>query len=63
MMTTIKTFPTRVEADIAKLELDAAEIPSFITGVGAAMEGGIAGVQLQVPEAEVERAMEILGDK
>ena len=42
--------PTRIEVDIAKLALDAADIPSIVIGIGAAMEGGIAGVKLQVPE-------------
>jgi len=59
---TVKTYPTRIEADIAKLALDAADIPSVVIGVGAAMEGGIAGVKLQVPEDQVDRAFEILED-
>jgi hypothetical protein len=59
---TIKTYPTRVEAELAKAALDAAEIPCFVAGVGVAMEGGIAAVQLQVPESEVQRALEILGE-
>jgi hypothetical protein len=29
-------------------------------GVGLAMEGGIAGVRLQVPEDKIELAMEVL---
>lgn len=61
-MKTVKTYPTRIEADIAKLALDAADIPSVVIGVGAAMEGGIAGVKLQVPEDQVDRAFEILED-
>lgn len=61
-MKTVTTYPTRIEADIAKLVLDAADIPSVVIGVGAAMEGGIAGVKLQVPEDQVDRALEILED-
>ncbi len=61
-MITIKTYPTRTEADLAKIALDAADIPSVITGVGTALEGGIAGVKLQVPEDYVESAVEILED-
>ena len=49
-MKTVKTYPTRIEADIAKLALDAANIPSVVVGVGTAMEGGIAGAKLRVPE-------------
>ena len=61
-MKTVKTYPTRIEADIAKLALDAANIPSVVVGVGTAMEGGIAGVKLQVPEDQVERASKVLED-
>lgn len=59
-MKTIKTYSTRTEADIANLALDAAGVPSIIIGVGVAMEGGIAGIKLQVPDDHVELAMEIL---
>lgn len=59
-MDTLKTYPTRAEADLDKIELDAAEIPCVVVGVDAAMEGGIAGVRLLVPEDQVERALEIL---
>jgi hypothetical protein len=59
-MITVKTFSTRVEAAIAKLTLDAAGVPSIIVGVDAAMEGGIAGVKLQVPEDHVASATEFL---
>jgi hypothetical protein len=61
-MKTIKTYPTRVEAEIAKSALDAAGIPCFIAGVGVSMEGGMAGVQLQVADDQVESALEVLGD-
>lgn len=59
-MKTIKTYSTAIEAHIAKGALDAAEIPAVIIGVDLAMEGGIAGVRLQVPENCVDAAMEIL---
>lgn len=59
-MEAVKTYSTRIEADIAKLALDAADIPSVVIGVGAAMEGGIAGVKLLVPEDRVEHALKIL---
>jgi len=61
-MKTIKTYPTRVEADLAKIALDANDIPSVIVGVGVTMDGGLAGVQLLVPEDQVEAALEVLGD-
>jgi hypothetical protein len=59
-MMTVGTYATRVEAELAKLALDAARIPSIIVGVDAAMEGGIAGVRLQVPEDHIASATEIL---
>jgi putative signal transducing protein len=57
---TVKTFATRPEAEIAKIALDAAEVPSVIVGVDVGMEGGIAGIKLQVPEDFVASAREIL---
>jgi hypothetical protein len=59
-MITVKTYATRIEAEIARFTLDAAGVPSTIVGVDAAMEGGIAGVKLQVPEAYVAPATELL---
>lgn len=59
-MKTIKTYPSRVEADLARIALDAAEVPSVVVGVGVGMEGGMQGVQLLVPEDQVETALEIL---
>jgi len=45
-MKTIKTYSTRVEADLARIALDAVGVPSVVVGVGASMEGGTGGVQL-----------------
>ncbi len=59
-MKTIKTYPSRVEADLARIALDAAGVPSVVVGIGVGMEGGMAGVQLLVPEDQVEAALEIL---
>ena len=59
-MKTIKTYPSRVEADLARIALDAAEVPSVVVGIGVGMEGGMAGVQLLVPENQVDAALEIL---
>jgi hypothetical protein len=60
-MKSIKTYPTSVEADLAKIALDAAGIPSVV-GVSLGMEGGGAGVQLLVPDDRVEAALTVLGD-
>lgn len=61
-MKAIKTYSTRVEADLARITLDAAGIHSVVVGVGAGMEGGIGGVQLLVEDDRVEPALKVLGD-
>jgi hypothetical protein len=61
-MKAIKTYPTSVEADLARIALDAAGIPSVVVGVSLGMEGGGAGVQLLVPDDHVEAALTLLGD-
>ena len=55
-MKTIKTYPTRIEADLARIALDAAGVPSVVVGIGVGMEGGAAGVQLCVEDDRVELA-------
>jgi Putative prokaryotic signal transducing protein len=57
---TIKTYSTRVDADLAKIALDAAGVPSVVVGVEAAFEGGAAGVQLLVPDEHVDAALMVL---
>jgi putative signal transducing protein len=59
-MRAIKSYPTRVEADLAKIALDAADIPSVVVGIGVGMEGGMGGVQLLVPDDHVEAALQVL---
>jgi len=59
-MKTIKTYPSRIEADLARIALDAAEVASVVVGIGVGMEGGMEGVQLLVPEDQVEAALKIL---
>jgi Putative prokaryotic signal transducing protein len=61
-MKTIKTYSTSVEADLARLALEAAGIPSTVVGISAGMEGGVAGVQLRVPDDRVEAALIVLKD-
>jgi len=61
-MKTIKTYPTRVEADLARIALDAAGVPSVVVGIGVGMEGGAAGVQLRVEDDRIELALQVLGD-
>ena len=59
-MKAIKTYSTRLEADLAKITLDAAGVPSVVVGTDVAMEGGAAGVQLLVPDEHVEAALMVL---
>src|SRR5579862_6638940 len=59
-MKVIRSYSTSVEADVAKIALDAAGVPSTVVGVGVAMEGGASGVQLLVPDEYVEAALEAL---
>jgi hypothetical protein len=61
-MKAIKTYSTRVDADLARITLDAVGIPSVVVGVGVGMEGGTGGVQLLVEDDRVERALNVLGD-
>jgi Putative prokaryotic signal transducing protein len=61
-MQTIKTYPTNVEAELARIALDAAGIPAVVVGISLGMEGGGAGVQLLVPEDQVEEALSLLRD-
>ncbi len=61
-MKAIKTYPTQVEADIARIVLEAADVPSVVVGTGVTMEGGLAGVQLLVPDDHVEAALDVLKD-
>jgi hypothetical protein len=61
-MKTIKTYSTRVDADLARITLEAAGVPAVVVGVGAGMEGGTGGVQLVVEDDRVERARKVLGD-
>lgn len=61
-MKAIKTYATTVEADLARITLDAHDVPALVVGTGVTMEGGLAGVQLLVPDDHVEAALKVLGD-
>jgi Putative prokaryotic signal transducing protein len=61
-MRAIKTYPTSVDADLARIALEAAGVPSVVVGTGVSMEGGAAGVQLLVPDEYVEAALRVLED-
>ena len=56
-MKSIKTYNTQVEAELARIALDAEDISAVVVGVGVGMEGGMGGVQLLVADEHVERAL------
>jgi len=59
-MKAVKTYSTKVDADLARIALDAADVPSVVVGIEAALEGGAGGVQLLVPDEYVEAALTVL---
>jgi Putative prokaryotic signal transducing protein len=59
-MTPVKTYSTRVEADLASIALRGEGIASTVVGIDLALEGGAEGVRLLVAEDEVEAARKIL---
>lgn len=59
-MKAIRSFPTRVEADLARMALEAAGVPALVVGIGVGMEGGMEGVQLLVPEDRIDEALAVL---
>jgi hypothetical protein len=61
-MKAIKTYSTRVDADMARIALEAVGIPSVVVGIGAGMEGGTGGVQLLVEDDRVQAALKVLRD-
>jgi hypothetical protein len=63
IMKIVKIFSTELDANLAKIELEATGVPSIIVGIGVAMEGGVAGVQLLVPDQSLEAALKVLGDR
>jgi hypothetical protein len=55
-MRVVRTFSSRLEADLAKIALDAAGVPALVVGTGVEFEGGANGVQLLVPDEWVTAA-------
>ena len=59
-MKTVKTYSTRVDAEVAKIALAAAGISAVVVGIGTDLEGGTSGVQLLVADEDVEAALRVL---
>ena len=60
-MEAIRTYSTRLEADLARIALEGADIPAAVVGVDVGFTG-IGGVQLLVPEDRVDAAEKVLED-
>jgi Putative prokaryotic signal transducing protein len=61
-MKAIRRFSMQYEADLARIALAGAGIAAVVVGVGMGMEGGISGVQLLVPDEQIEAAQGVLRD-
>ncbi|HUN72834.1 MAG TPA: DUF2007 domain-containing protein [Steroidobacteraceae bacterium] len=59
-MRTIRSYSTQLEADLARIALEGADIPAVVVGVDLGMRGGVGGVQLLVPEERIDAAQEVL---
>jgi hypothetical protein len=60
----VRTFPNRIEADIAQSALEGAEIESFVSADDAGgVEPGLwlSGVRLLVRSDDAQRALDVLG--
>jgi putative signal transducing protein len=61
-MTPIKTFNTRVEAELARIALSAEGIPATVVGLDVAFEGGAEGVRLLVADDQADAARKALAN-
>lgn len=59
-MTPIRTFNTHVEADLARIALNAEGIEATVVGLDVALEGGAGGVRLLVADKQAAAARKIL---
>jgi hypothetical protein len=55
-MRVVRSFQSKLDADLAKIALEAAGVPSLVVGTGVEFEGGANGVQLLVPDEWVAAA-------
>lgn len=66
-LVTISTFPTPIEANIAKNRLENEGVPSFVNdeatvGIAWHLGNALGGIKVQVAEKDAERARSILAD-
>ena len=54
-MKAIKPYPSRVEADLARIAIDAAGVPSVVVGIGVGMEGGMGGFNYWCQKTKLRR--------
>jgi hypothetical protein len=59
-MKTVKTYSTRVDAEVAKIALAGAGVDAVVVGIGTELEGGTAGVQLLVADENLKAALTVL---
>jgi hypothetical protein len=64
-LSTVTTFSTRAEADLAKERLESEGIQAFVmdevtSGVMPYLTGAV-GIRVQVPTEQLEKAREVLG--
>lgn len=59
MMKAIRSYSIQLEADLARIALEGADIPAVVVGVGVGYTG-VGGVQLLVPEDRVDAALQVL---
>ncbi len=57
-MQKIRTYSLKVDADLARIALEGADIPAVVVGIGFGLERG----ELLVPEDRIEAALKVLKD-
>jgi len=59
-MTPIGRYSTRVEADLARIALEAEGIAATVVGVDITMDAGVDGVRLLVADDQADAARKVL---
>jgi hypothetical protein len=61
-MKAVRIYSTQLEADLARIALEGADIPAVVVGIGVGMNGGIGGVRLLAADEDVEAALKVLDE-